>query len=375
MELGLNAGAEYSQISSLAFENGRKNFQNIFVCAYEGEAGEGGGGGGVIKGGGTKSGGTKSASNPSGIPDGCSIIEGSETELSDLNYLPFRINTSVKIPEGVSTFPGITLEAPFDLGANATDSWTCRVVLPKTVTSFSLYGSYSSSSGADDTNQIVVCPSYDPSESFSLNSDKGTIEVYMLDHTSLPELDLGNYDTYFNAKFFVNETVFNELNFESEEEANSYGFYLKAKKISGFEAKVAEALGTSSLDIEVNPLENSKIDEVFSIPTLEVLSYYDIYDEDLGEYVIIGTIKVLSNDQNQVKYIDFTRSESNDGPGPITSAKYYALVDNVKVGNENVSSYLSIKDGQNEQGDYETTFSFRGASATSGIKNPEVVIK
>jgi hypothetical protein len=336
------------QISSLAFENGRRDFKNIFVSLYE--EGEGG-------------------SSDYTILDERELSEFTELSDDTIPRFPFNINTSIRIPEGVSTFPGVTLEAPFDLKSYGLDSWTCRVILPKTVDNFTLLGGEASS-----TNQIAVSHGRGNSdEFFDLNSDKGTVEIYLLDHTSPPNYTRSGNDILFNVKIFVNETVFKQLGFESEEKANSNGVYLaKIKTGSGFSAKVAEALGTSSLDIEVNPLENSQIDDIFNIPSLEVLSYYRKYDEDLGKSVFIGTIKVLSNDQNQVKYIDFTRSSSDDGPGPIISAKYYALVDNVKVGNENVSSYLSVKDSD----DKETTFSFRGASVTSGIidPSPSVVI-
>ena len=350
------------QMSSLAFENGRRDFRNIFISLYE----EGEGGGGSEGGGG---GTTKSSPTKSGAESGYTILE--EMELINPDYLPFAINTSIRLPEGVSTFPGVTLEAPFDFGSYGLDSWTCRVILPKTVDNFTLLGGH-----ASESNQIAVNDNSNSGEFFNLNSDNGTVEIYLLDHTSLPNVTRSGNDILFNVKIFINEALYNQLDFESEEEANSNGFYVaKTKTMSGFSAKVAESLGTSSLDVEVNPLKNSQIDDIFNIPSLEVLSYCNEYDENLGGRVLTGTIKVLSSDQNQVKYIDFTRSSSNDGPGPIISAKYYALVGNVKVGNENVSSYLSVKDGLDDQGFFETTFSFRGASVTSGMLDPNVVIK
>lgn len=356
----LNSDSTSFQMSSLAFENGRQDFKNIFVSLYE--EGEGGGGGGNTKSSPTKSGTESVSSN-------YTILE--EHELSGATCFPFYINTSIRIPEGVSTFPGVTLEAPFDLESYGLDSWTCRVVLPKTVDHFALFGGQASS-----LNDIAVHHSVNSDEFFDLNSDKGTVEIYLLDHTSPPAIDRRDSDILFNVKIFINEALYKQLNYESEEEANSNGIYVvKTKTMSGFSAKVAESLGTSSLDVEVNPLKNSQIDDIFNIPTLEVLSYYNEYDENLGRNILNGTIKVLSNDQNQVKYIDFTRSSLNDGPGPIASAKYYALVDNVKVGNENVSSYLSVKDGLDDQGFFETTFSFRGASVTSGIMDPGAIIK
>lgn len=319
------------QLASLAFENGRKNFQNIFACQYE-------------------------ISND----DSHVIVDNSEVEFTELFHLPFGINTSVRIPEGVSEFPGITLEAPIGLPAS-TDSWTCRVVLPKTVTTFEITVG-STGSYPNDKNLIQVTPSSDPEEFFSLTSEKGTVEIYLLDHKTLPEIQFpDSHGRDFNLKFFFNEETFNQLlqDFPDEETANAYGYYkLKIKDVSGFETKVAEALGTSSLDIKVDPLENTDITEIINTPSLGILDCQKDYDDELSQSFITGTLVVRANNLAQNKYIDFKRYDT----GTMT-AEYYTLIDSIKVGVEDVSSKLRITVASaSDSGNDEITFSFNGAS-------------
>ena len=321
------------QITSLAFEDGRTDFQNIFDCRYE------------ISG------------------NNHSILDGSEVEFTDLEYFPFRINTSVKIPEGVSEFPGITLEAPFDLPVSH-DNWTCRVVLPKTVESFAVYGSNSSSTLANDKNLIWINPSSNSEEYFSLNSEKGTVEIYLLDHEELPEINIdGDIDC--NLKFILNDSTFKRLleNWETTEEgANEQGYYsLKIYEKSGLETKIAETVDT----LKPTSVGLSEISDIFNAPLLEILNIEGetgLGQEGQPNYMsrIEGSAKIINLQTDEVKYLFF-----NYQSGSI-EATLVVDPNDPNTQEEDVSSEVTIDPLYEIYGQpYYPTISFRDASGTS----------
>lgn len=357
LEFGFFGGQRY-EISSLAFEDGRTDFQNIFAATYE------------------------------DTKDGPTLLE--ETEFTDLSTFPFIINTSIRLPEGITEFPGITLEAPFNM-RSPESSWTCRVVIPKTVTSFRIVGTpepvlvFEEGGGNDSNNNNDFDPTWASGKNeikinenlavyhSSLNSEKGTVEIYLLDHTDKPTLYFdGDLDC--RIKLIVNSTLFSKLceewGFEDEETANENNLYkFTVRDVSGFETKVAETFGTGSLDIAVNPLEVSKIDDILNAPILEVVSAEYGYDETASQNCFTGTLRFFSNNSSQVKYITFKYFENGT-----VQAESFILNGTTKIGLTNVSSQLviTVKSLEDGNGNNEMTVSFQNATATSIVNDGSI---
>ena len=321
------------EMTSVAFEDGRTDFQNIFVCNY--------------------------------FLDGYhpTAVEGTETEFTDLDNFPFRINTSIKIPEGVSEFPGITLQAPYDLSSENADVWVCRVVLPKTVESFTIFGSSNPDVIATDKNYIQINPGSN-NDYFNLNSNKGTVLIYLLNHEELPEINTDGYISC-NLKFILNESTFKGLcnnNRWTESEANEQGFYsLKIYEKSGLETKIAETVDT----LKPASLSLSEVDDIFFAPLLEILdirgtSHFG--EEGQPNYMarIEGSAKITNLQTDEVRYLFF------DYQGGSIEATLVVDPNDPNTQEEDVSSEVTIDPLYEIYGQpYYTTVSFRGASGTS----------
>lgn len=278
-------GTVRHEIASIAFEDGRTDLSNIFFMGYH--------------------------------MDGNEEVDDEEhkEEFSDMSALPFRINTSVRLPKTMNDLPGITLEAPYNYQGN---EWSCDVVLSNPYfTGFVIHGG--SASGMSDDLGVIQINDGD-GRFFSLNSENGTVNIYFPNITldTLSERDSDStvflinngitaYDIHCNLRFFLVDEVYEDLKsheYWTDSQANEAGYYkLETQKMTGLESKVKDVIADSREDIlEVT---SDDIDEMMGAPLIDILDIRARSTDGLNPFQIKGVFSVTDQETSEVKYVDF----------------------------------------------------------------------
>lgn len=168
--------------------------------------------------------------------------------LSEFGLLPLNITNSIKLPEGLTAFPGITLCSPVNFANSsntdheysgypetwydengALNAWKVRVYLPSTITAFNIEDSGLGPSGSNAGSTFGI-PEYlqyihyeDNTSSLSnstfknlLRSENSSIEFYCFNHTEVPVITgSASAQETFSAlpgviKVFIPESLYNE---------------------------------------------------------------------------------------------------------------------------------------------------------------------
>ena len=322
------------EIASIAFEDGRTDFSNIFKNDYH--------------------------------MDGNRVVVDETTEFKDLSYLPFLINTSVRLPKTTTDFPGITLEAPYNYTG---DKWSCNVVLSNPYfTGFVIHGGSASEMSVD--SGIIQINDSD-GNFFSLNSENGTVNVYFPNITldTLGERDsdstvflshITKYSIHCNLRFFLVDEVYEDLKSReswTDSEANEQGFFnLEAKKVTNLESKILDVLSENGgASAEITEMTSTDIDDVMSAPLIEILGIGARSYDGLNPFQISGIFSVTDSTTFEAKYVNFVWQgtmtaylmDENREPDPQTDT--------------DVSSEVTIDPlGTTDGVPYVPTVSFRG---------------
>lgn len=326
------------ELTSVAFEDGRTDYSNIFTACY---------------------------SDPS---DSSTYEDDSRYELSDATEFPFRINRSIRLPKTISGFPGIILEAPYDFNG---DSWTCDVVIADPdfngcTINGGRFGSYISGiAGQDSSNTILINEGFND-QIFSLNSDKGTVNIYLPNVTSYSFKDnlVIDNSVQCNLRFFLADEVYEDLKSHeswTDSEANEAGYYkLETHKMTGLEAKVKDVMADSKEDIPEVTLAD--INEMVDAPLISILEIRGEYGQVSSETGMAGITNVQGvfsfseQDSDDTKYVSFIYN--------LGSMTAYLMDENREPDSQtdtDVSSEVTIDPLYFKEGtDYVPVVSFRG---------------
>lgn len=274
------------ELTSVAFEDGRTDYSNIFTACY---------------------------SDPS---DSSTYEDDSRYELSDATEFPFRINRSIRLPKTISGFPGIILEAPYDFNG---DSWTCDVVIADPdfngcTIKGGRFGSYISGIAGQDNSNIILINEGFNDQIFSLNSDKGTVNIYLPNVTSYSFTDNLVIDSSVqcNLRFFLADEVYEDLKSHenwTDSEANEAGYYkLDIHKMTGLEAKVKDVIINN--ETSTDEMSIPEIKEMMSAPVLVIedisgVAYMGVEGEINYLHEIQGSFSISLNGSDDWKYVAF----------------------------------------------------------------------
>ena len=270
-----NAPANY-EMQSLAFEDGRKNFNDVYV-RY----------------------GQENSSNHRFIID-------SSDSVSDITSFPVVITKSLRLAEGMTTFPQFRLSYTFDSETDMDsdpEARIIRVVIPSTITEFTIQGMDMLSDTFEGNNMLILGVGASFSKSLNeFNDGKNIVEIYCLKHTELPAINFeGNINC--TVKLYIPEALYTSgMGTETR-----VVIPVSTRQQTDLEAMVNDKVA----DVSLATLSNPEIDDIFSAPQIEFLNYNDADDDNNNWDSIWFTIAngTLTNIKGFLKVTDFDSGE------------------------------------------------------------------